>query len=190
MKVALNDFVRRQTPSSPYSHFKQGDMGSLLKRVQEGYDHAFANFEHPPKPEQGVLKIWLDPEGFYTPVVDLRDYHEGEYELHATFKARQKGENPFVKVRAIAPKQPATYVKAILYSHNRLKVDNENSTDASWEVISVNAVNQLDEELPTPVAMARNFLGLIGGTKTDYTAREFAQAIMYWSTRVMAQPDK
>ena len=37
----------------------------------------------------------------------------------------------------------------------------------------------------TPMAMARNFLALPGGTKAEYTAAQFAEAIIYWSTRAM-----
>ena len=36
-----------------------------------------------------------------------------------------------------------------------------------------------------PVAMARNMLGLPGGSEATYTAEEFATAIVYWSTRAM-----
>jgi hypothetical protein len=35
------------------------------------------------------------------------------------------------------------------------------------------------------MAMARNFLVLPGGTKAEYTAAQFAEAIIYWSTRAM-----
>ena len=35
-----------------------------------------------------------------------------------------------------------------------------------------------------PVTMARNMLEKEGGTKSVYTAEEFAEAIYYWSQRI------
>jgi hypothetical protein len=36
-----------------------------------------------------------------------------------------------------------------------------------------------------PVTMARNFLGLVGGTRGEFTAEQFAKSIMYWATHAV-----
>ena len=75
----------------------------------------------------------------------------------------------------------AREVGLILYSHDVLKENNENSTDADWELISINSIPEGEEHIPIgPVTMMRNQLDLIGGTKAKYTSDEWAQSIRFW----------
>jgi hypothetical protein len=37
----------------------------------------------------------------------------------------------------------------------------------------------------SPIAMAKNLLGLPGGTHADYTAEEFARSILFWARHAM-----
>jgi hypothetical protein len=41
-----------------------------------------------------------------------------------------------------------------------------------------------------PLTMARNFLEKPGGTFCEYTAREFAEAVYYWSRRAGLEPEE
>jgi hypothetical protein len=41
-----------------------------------------------------------------------------------------------------------------------------------------------------PMTMARNFLVLEGGTKGDFTAQQFAESIVFWSTHALVDQEK
>jgi len=173
--VGINEFVRRQTPDSKFSHCASSFevlaalVAGSLSEGKTGY-------------KDGVLLVSVPPEGFFSGVVEVT---EGT-PLKATFESRRKGEAPFVQVVAVGgEKLPAKAVEIVLYRHDVLAADNEASTEAEWEIISINARPTDEPEPMTPMAMARNMLGLTGGTKAEYTAEEFARAIVYWSARAM-----
>ncbi|MBI4133364.1 DUF3228 family protein [Candidatus Uhrbacteria bacterium] len=173
--IGVNEFVRRQTAGSRFSHF-DGTFETLAALVA-------ANFESgKPGYKDGVLLVPLSPEGFWCGVVEVGP----GMTLHATFEARRPGEAGFIQVVVTggAAKHPAEAVDIVLYRRDVLG-DEATTPDADWEIISVNARATVEEEPMTPVAMARNYLNLPGGTPASYTAEEFARAVMYWSTRAM-----
>ena len=58
-------------------------------------------------------------------------------------------------------------VSLILYRHDVLVENNENTTNADWELISINAIPR-EKKMPIgPVTMMRNQLDLNGGTKLN-----------------------
>ncbi len=106
----------------------------------------------------------------------------------ARFQARREGEDPFVVVTARGEKAPAALVEVVCYRHDVLAAENNASTEADWEIVSINARDSQEKEPQHPVSMARNMLGLSGGTPAEYTPKQFAEAIVYWSTRAMVEP--
>lgn len=103
---------------------------------------------------------------------------------------RQVGEAPFVKnyVRrddAIKfgwiPEKPE-FVNIVCY-HKEALLENggERSGDYDWEIVCILASTV--KEPMQPLTMARNYLHKEGGTFTDYSVLEFAEAIWYWSTQ-------
>lgn len=170
--IGINDFVRRQTEESPFSFFF-GSFEELGRLVEENC------FRAKPGYKEGVLLVPLPPERFASGVVVL----EPETPLRAVFEARRAGEAPALSIRARGPKTPAKFVEVVLYRHDVLGL--EASTESEWEIISINARPTEGEEPMHPMAMARNFLGLPGGTSAVYTAEEFARAVLYWSNRAM-----
>lgn len=175
MAVGINKFVLRQTPESKYSHFA-GSFEELAKLAEAHFGEAKPGYR------DGVVLVPVPAEGFFSGVVEVTP----ETPLRATFTARRKGEEPYLQVEAVGgEKSPARFVEVVLYRHDVLAVDNSASTEAEWEVISVNARATEGLEPLTPMAMARNFLRLPGGTAAEYTVEEFARAIVYWSTRAM-----
>jgi hypothetical protein len=82
-------------------------------------------------------------------------------------------------------KMPARRAEVILYSHETLAQDGDApaTREADFYIISINAYTTEQAEPMSPMTMARNFLGLKGGTRpeTPYTAQEFAESILYWS---------
>jgi hypothetical protein len=176
MKVAIHPFVLRQTRYSPFSFFT-GTWPELQALIEANMDKAVQGY----KP--GVLLVPVPAHGFVSGVSEV----DKDTKLVATFEARRAGETPHIVVRASgAVKLPAKAVECVIYSHEILVEENDASSDAPWELVSINARPTEEPEPAHPVAMARNQLGLPGGTKAEYSAEEFARAIMYWSTRAMA----
>jgi len=174
-KIQCTEFVKRQTKDSPFSYFT-GSWTELEAVVAAAFSKARAGYK------LGVLLVNVLPEQFYSGVVTIKD----DTQLTARFKARRDGEAAFIDVAAHGDKTLATYVDIVLYSRALLVEEGEQvPVDVDYEIVSINARTQEEPEPMTPMAMARNFLGLPGGTKAEYTAEQFAKAILYWSTHAM-----
>lgn len=173
--VGINDFVRRQVAASPFSHYEGGVEGAAgLARI--------APLSVTPGYRDGVILVRVDPKGFFCGVVEVTP----KTVLRAKFAPRREGEAPFLSVEAVGgTKLPAAYVELVLYRRDVLLETNENSTEADWELISINARPTEGPEPLTPMAMARNQLGLPGGTAAMYTSEQWAESVRYWSTRAM-----
>ena len=175
MQIGVNKFCLRQTPESRFSHF-DGTWEALVHKVEEYFGDAKPGYR------DGVVLVSVPPEGFFSGVVEVTT----ETPLKATFERRHEGEDAFVQVVAVnGQKLPAKAVDIVLYRKDVLAADGDETSGAEWDIISINARPTEGEEPAHPVAMARNFLGLPGGTKVEYTAQQFAEAVMYWSHRAM-----
>ena len=173
MKIGINDFVRRQTPASEFSHFAgcrglpEGSFDELEKLVEQN----FKNAEEGYKP--GVLLVPVPVAGFFTSFVEVKD----DTELVADITRRREGEESFIRVRAKGDKSPAVAVKIVLYSHAVLAENSEQTGEADFEIISINAT-PTEAEIPMdPVTMARNFMHQEGGTSGNFSPEEFAETI-------------
>jgi hypothetical protein len=172
-QICINELAKRQTAESRFSHF-EGSMDDLAKLVEASLNNAKPGYK------DGVWLVPVPPTGFFSGVVELTEATP----LKAEFSARRKGEDLYINVVAVGgEKLPAKVVEVVIYRHDVLGDDA--STDSEWEVVSINARPTEESEPMTPVAMARNFLELPGGTKAEYTAQQFAEAIIYWSKRAM-----
>ena len=172
--IGINELVKRQTLESEYSHY-EGSWESLTELVEANCNNSTPGY----KP--GVVLVPVPAEGFYSGVTEITE----DTNLSATFKARRKGEAPFINIRASGEKIPAVIVEVVLYSAGVLAENDESTTEAEWEVISINARVTVEEEPLSPMAMARNFLEFTGGTKAEYTPQEFAESILYWSNKAL-----
>ena len=181
--IALNNFVKRQTKESPYSYFDGSDE-ELINIVKQNFSKKIETGR------QGIYEVPVPTNKFYSSIIIV----DGGTSLQASFKARRKDENPYIQVFSpTGQKSPAKFVKIILYSHDSLSKDGENTTDAQYEIVSINAGFD-DKEPPTPMAMARNQAkGMqgyedqsIGGTVAQYNSEDFVKSILYWSNKVMA----
>jgi hypothetical protein len=177
MRIGINDFVRRQTPESEFSHYV-GTFLCLALRVDEHFD------DQEPGYRDGVVLVNLPPGDFRCGVVQVTP----ETELVSSFEARAEGEASFIHTRARGEKDQAVKVQAVLYHNTVLAEGNENSTDCEWEIVSINA-SITEEPLPMPpMTMARNFLQLAGGTKGDFSAEDFAKSIIAWGDKATVLP--
>jgi hypothetical protein len=120
-----------------------------------------------------------DMEGFHCGIVPITT----ETVLRTTFAAREGiTEAPWKKTVAIGKKTQGVSAVLGFYSHELLARKNENSTDCDWELVFYNVEPTKTRSPLSPENMARNFLDLPGGTKQDYTARQFAESIVFYAT--------
>lgn len=175
--IGINEFVKRQTKDSPYSYY-DGTWDELADLAEICFDQAKVTQSKDGKAR--VILIPLCPEKFYTSVVQVDETTE----FKTIFERRRPEEDPYVKTTAVgAKKLRAQYVNLVLYSHDALAENKEQSTNCDWEIISINCSNVEDEPMH-PLTMARNFLEKTGGTKANYTAEQFAKAIWYWKDKI------
>ena len=171
--IGISELVRRQTQASRFSYF-DGSWEELVALVEQHFDRA------QPGCRDGVVLVPVPVEGFCSGVVRITP----ETVLKATFAARREGEEPYVQVVAVGgEKLPAMAVDIVLYKRDVL--GDEATTDAEWEIVSINARPTEEPEPLTPTAMMRNMLELPGGTPATYTAQQFAEALRYWSQHAM-----
>jgi hypothetical protein len=179
VRIGITDFARRQTPSSKYNHF-DGTWEELTALVTDWWNTRRASPHN-----SSVMRVPVPAEQlarFHTSIVAVTE----STPLRAEFAPRVSGEAPFIQISAPGfPKAPAKHAEIILYSHEILEKDGDAppTREADFYIVSINAYAGTDDEPMHPMTMARNFLGLKGGTRPEipYTAEEFAQAIIYWS---------
>ena len=168
-------FARRQTPESSYGHF-EGTEEELITLVRECLcDRVLV--------APGIVRVPVPAAGFWSAV---RPVEPGE-PLTTTFEARAPGEEPVLRTVARGSKAPAKYVEIILYHRNTL--GEESSTDADWEMVSINP-SPIEDPLPMdPTTMARNQRTEIGGTfQRTYSPEEWAHASWFWARHVSVKP--
>jgi len=131
MSIKLNEFVKRQTKESEFSHFN-GTWDQLINKVIRNFEAGRIT----PGYRDGVILVQVEPDDFFSAVVELE---EGD-KIEGEFKRRREGEEPRLSYRVTNKgKQQAKAVDVVLYRHDILAEDNDNSTEAEWEVISINA---------------------------------------------------
>lgn len=180
-KVAAGTFVRRQTADSGYSHFDGTweQLENLVVSAMKDEENIIPGYR------DGVILVRLPhtvAPGFYSGTVKLTD----RTKLITNYAPRREGEAPFIRVSAKSEKQSAKIVDIVCYRADVLAENDEQETDADWEIVAIKARHSLDEEPMDPYTMARNFLHLEGGTKGDFTAEQFAKSIVYWNNHVMS----
>ena len=92
-QVGVNEFVKRQTKLSRFSHF-EGTWEELERLACE---------EIIERPDSKPLLLRVPPERFWSGVVEIGE----RMELIARFGARREGEKPYTWIEAVAPKSPA-----------------------------------------------------------------------------------
>lgn len=111
--------------------------------------------------------------------------------VKAEVVTRQDGEDPYIQTY-VTPEDakqwgfketPAFTIDIVLYSAEALLENGgERSTSDEWEIVTI-LCSDGEQEPMMPLTMARNYLQLAGGTKSDYTAEEFARSIYFHSNK-------
>ncbi len=177
MSIGWSDFARRRhVPGGGHAWF-DGPPEELLDLVREHWPH-----RRPGAGRTGLDEVVVVPvpaARFVASTVWVTE----DTPLQACLERRQPHEEPFIRVTADGPREPALFAAVVLYSAaTLLENGGTRSGDFAWEVVSLQAGPVADEPMH-PVTMARNFLQKPGGTFAPYTAQQFAEAIWYWSRR-------
>jgi hypothetical protein len=101
--------------------------------------------------------------------------------VHGKVVRRQPEEDPFVRLTGKGTSLPTRSARVVLYSATTLEQDKgHRSSDAAWEIVAI-LTGPWAKAPMEPLTMARNFLRKPGGTRTRYSARQFAESIYFWS---------
>lgn len=185
INIGWSDFATKQHAEGSGNSFFTLTPEKVQELVKENWDKRIAGAG-----ETGLdrkVLVPVPPEGFFMPIVDLVD----GMPLKAEVVRRQPHEDPYVDVyidfddakKLGLEAKAAKFVNIVCYSVEALLENNgTRSTDADWEIVCVLA-SKAESEPMMPLTMARNYLEMAGGTKSEYTAKEFAEAIYYHSKR-------
>ena len=183
MKIHINNFITRQTATSPFSHFT-GPFSELAQLVESNFENATPGFR------EGVVLVSVPVNGMFTSVCTLS---EGD-ELKATFEPRRKGEEPRKTLRSLSgEKIPAVSVQVVVFSSTVLAENNDNElppVEGNWEMISLNC-SPVEGETPiAPATLLYNHFGGSGGTDTQMSDAELVTALRvsheFWKDKAMA----
>lgn len=183
-KFALERHTQIESGNSYFEISKE----EILHRIRCNWDNRKAG-----DGETGLdrkVLVEVEPDGFFCPP---RAKFEPGMKVHSEVVSRCEGEEPYIET-FITPDtaavyganivQPASFVEIVVYSAEALQENNgKMTTDCDWEIVCVLAQQGDSTEPMAPLVMARNFLEMEGGTKSDYTAQEFAEAIWHHAKR-------
>lgn len=193
--IGISKFYKlNNCPGSGNSYTLLGDE-DLIAEVRRNWEH-----RKPGRGETGLdRKVVVPiPAGDFVETLFFTGFTR-DLRLDTPVKAkvaRRKGQ-PETEAPSIQTYIPAEYarkvglVNVVCYSAAALlENDGVASPDApDWEIVTI-ICSPVDNEFMSPMTMARNFLELPGGTKSIYTAKEFAEAAVYWSGRIRVMDDR
>ena len=185
MLIKMSDFAKRQTKKSKYGHFS-GTWEELELLVTQHFYNQKQGYRN------GVVLVVVPPERFFTSIVKV---DENTF-FAPEFSARQEGEVPYLSFVSVGGrKMPAKSVEIALYHKDVLAENDENSTDADWEIVSINCSPFTGGVPLPPMTRARNNLRMVGGTDSKYAelsreelvelVRTMSEEIVFWSTHVL-----
>ena len=176
-KVAVNNFVRRQIKGSGKTYSDSLSFDAMAKDAEKqmGNGHYKEGYRDGVRIVTGSHSL---TDQFICPFVKINE----NTELVSRLVRRQPSEEPYIQTRAKSGTPlKASRVEYILYRHDVLAENDEQSTNADWELISIHAIPEGVDKLPMgPVTMMRNQLKLTGGTKAHYSSVEWAEAVRFW----------
>ena len=184
--VEVNEFVRRQVKGSGKTYSESLSFREIAEHAQEQMEKNIFKAGY----RKGVRVVKVNKslvDKFVCPFVKITS----ETKLVSRLIKRQCNEEPYIQTRALnGMLLQAGKVELILYSNKVLKENNENSTNAEWELISINSVPEGVSHLPIgPVTMMRNQLNLNGGTKGNYSSDDWANSIRFYQKYIVLEPD-
>lgn len=183
--VKASDFVKSFSIRQGHNSYFDGSWEELEQLVMEN----FSNNEPGTGSVDGdVLLINVPANNFHTSIVEITD--DNRHLVEEIDYVRQDGEAP-VKSRIIRniEKPLAKFAKIVVYRADVLDRDDNRSTDAEWEIVSINAQNT--EHVPmSPSTMLRNTNHEKGGTYRVYSDEQWAESYAYWDHHASIEIDE
>jgi hypothetical protein len=188
MQIALNSFVKRQTPNSRFSHTSLS-WEELLELIQQHIALAQPGYR------EGILEVDLPlvhpinrQPIFFCPVVEL----EPGQPLIGKYESRIANEEPRQWMgTAIGEKMPAKFCKAILYTSDLLKETEQNDHEDGLELVTLIA-SIVEDEPMTPTTLMENHFGGDGGTATNLSDAMFVKKLCHswkhWKNKALFVP--
>ena len=176
-QVAVNQFVKRQVEGSGKTFSRTLSFKEMAADAQEQMNDG--NFSEGYRDGVRIVRSSKKyTNHFICPYVKIDD----NTELISRVVKRQSGEISYIQTRAKSGNPlKAGCIEYILYRHDVLLENNEQSTNVDWELISINAVPEGLEKMPMGfTTMMRNQLELPGGTKAKYSSEEWAESVKFW----------
>ena len=186
MIVAINEFVKRHTKFSGKAYSEELSFDFFARHAEQKIIKK--DFRQGYRPEVIIVKI---DKKYVNKVICPYVRITKSTKLSAKYVKRRENEESYIQVRALNGKLlKAGNVELILYHHDILYENSENTTDAEWELISINAIPKGFESMPMgPITMMRNQLELIGGTKANYSSDEWAESVQFWQKFAPVDPN-
>ena len=187
LKIVVNDFVKRQTKESRFSHFA-GTWDELASMTMGCWENQSPGYR------AGVVLVQVPARRFFSGITQLI---EGDH-LVGGFEPRRKGETPRKFVTSVgAQKLSAQHVDVVLYASEVLAEDGDNQLPphpGNWEIISVNASPTKDAPPIEPLVLMHNHFGSVGGTSTGLSDKEFVvmlqESFYFWKDKAMCGVEK
>ena len=175
--VAVNTFVQRQIEGSGKTYSKSLTFEEIALDAQEQMDKNHFDEGY----RDGVRIVRASSKNikqFHCPFVKI----DKNTELISRVVRRQDNEEYYIQTRAKSGTILETgKVEYILYRHDVLLENKENSTNEKWELISIHSLPKGIDKMPMgPVTMMRNQLELEGGTRAEYSSDEWAESVHFW----------
>lgn len=176
--IGVNDFANRQIggagEKSRFSYYT-GNSEQLSKLVSDNFDNKKEGYR------EGIYTVPVPSDNFYSGISKINENSI----IWSRMEARRRGEEPVLTHSNLnGTKEPAKFTEIVIYSHDVLAENNEFTTDADYEVISINASFDKDQPM-TPETIKRNHYGNVGGTNDHKSEAEFEkdlkEAEEYWS---------
>ncbi|MFQ6611028.1 MAG: DUF3228 family protein [Fidelibacterota bacterium] len=182
--VAVNQFVTRQVKGSG----KSWTEGLTFEEIAEHAQDQLNNGRFAEGYRKGVVLVEVADhllKYFFSPMIKITENTPLTAEVHR----RREFEEPYIRVRARDGELMKTKkVELILYHHDVLAENDEDETEADWELIAFNTIPEGIEHMPMgPVTMMRNQLELPGGTAAYYSSEEWAKSVRFWQRYAMLE---
>ena len=183
--VGISEFVKEQSKKNG----KTQASDKLLNQITQYATDKLNNNQFKEGYRDGVIIIEIkNPEiceKFKCPIVKINN----NTKLICNVTKRRENEENYLQIRALNGDILKTgKIELILYRKDVLKETNENSTNDKWELISFHAVPEGIDYLPMgPITMMRNQLQLPGGTKGNYSSKQWAESVNFWQKYAIIQ---
>ena len=174
--------LSRHRPRTGYSFFTGHTDTDVVALVRANWSSATPGDGEKDLKRKVVVPI--PAENFYTTSVPI----EKDMVLHSEVYSHNK--HFAIKTVAEANAVPANFVSVVCFSADTvLENFGQRSCSSEWEIIVLLA-SQVQREPMHFLSMARNMLEGTGGAESNYSAKEFAESVYYWSQRVQVNGGK